>query len=131
MAIAPARRFAAAYLALQGTACVAWWLGLWLWPGLRARLAVPGWPEQTLLVFWLPDLVVWVGSSWAAALAVRARSRWGPLLLGCCAGGVLYPTLYSAALCWLTGAGALGLALMAPAASITAALAALSGKLLR
>jgi hypothetical protein len=122
---------AVAYLALQSAACAAWWVGLAFSPGFRAHFVVPGQADETLLVFWLPDLVVWILGSLVAAYATAVRARWAPVALGVAAGGVLYPTLHAGAVLWMTGSGALGFVLMTPAALTTAGLALLGPRLVR
>jgi hypothetical protein len=108
----PRRSLVPAYLLAQAGLIAAWWLVLWLSPTARAPFVVDGWPESTLLAFWLPDVVVLVVGSAAAALGLRAGRAWARPLVWLVAGAVLYATLWCLGANAVTGAGWLSTALM-------------------
>jgi hypothetical protein len=101
-----------AYLLVQALAVGLWWLVLALVPEARAPFVVAGWPESTLLAFWLPDVVVLVAGSLAAAQALRRGRAWARPLLWLVAGAVVYATLWCLGANVVTGAGWLATALM-------------------
>ncbi len=108
------------YLWLQAIAIAAWWAWLWAVPAARAPFVAAGWPEATLLAFALPDAVVLVIGSAAAALGLRAQRSWArPLLFGV-AGAVAYATLWCVGTNLVTGAGWLSTGMMLACSAGTA-----------
>lgn len=107
----------AIYLLLQAAAVAAWWGMLWCMPSTRgAFLPAPDWPEATLLAFALPDAVVIVGGSAAAAIGLQRHAAWARPMLWLVAGGVGYATLWCLGGSLLAGGGWLGSAAMAASA---------------
>jgi hypothetical protein len=101
------------YLLVQAASVAAWWLLLWLVPSTRAPFVVGAdWPESTLLAFALPDLVVIVVGSVAAAVGLRRHAAWAHPVLWFVAGGVGYATLWCLGGNLATGSGGLSSALM-------------------
>jgi hypothetical protein len=111
---------APAYLVLQALAIAAWWLVLWLVPTARPPFVVGDWPEGTLLAFALPDVLVLVAGSLAAAHGLRAQRPWARPVLWLVAGAVLYATLWCINAVAITGAGWLSAALMLACAAAMA-----------
>jgi hypothetical protein len=101
------------YLWLQAAAVTAWWLVLWLVPAARAPfLPAADWPDTALLAFALPDLIVLVAGSAAAAHGLRRARPWALPCLWCVAGAVAYATLWCLGANAVTGGGVLSTALM-------------------
>ncbi len=101
-----------AYLLAQAALVASWWLVLWTVPAARAPFVVGGWPESTLLAFALPDVVVLVVGSAAAAFGLRAQRPWALPLVWLVAGAVLYATLWCVGTNVVTGTGWLPTAMM-------------------
>lgn len=120
------RRVAAAYLALQGAAVLAWWAMLWLAPATRAAFTPPGWPRSTLLAFWLPDLALAAGGSLAAAWLTLRGSPARVAGSWFVAGAMAYGTLYCLGASLAAGGAWLSVALMVPGALASIAVALLA-----
>ncbi len=120
------QRVAAAYLALQGAAVLAWWLMLWQAPATRAAFTPPGWPQSTLLAFWLPDLALAAGGSLAAAWLTLRGARPGAAARWFVAGAMAYGTLYCLGASLATGGAWLSVALMMPGVLASTAVALLA-----
>lgn len=105
-------RLAVAYLWLQGAGVPLFWAVLLLWPSARSHFAIAGWPDATLLVFWLPDLLVVTAGSLATAVALPRRPAVGRAALWFTAGGLFYATLWCLTVSATTGSGLLGSGLM-------------------
>lgn len=120
------RKTTVAYLVLQGAAVFAWWLMLWRVPATRAWFVAPGWPESTLLAFWLPDLALLAAGSLVAAWMVARRSRRAGAALWLVAGGMIYATLFCVSAALAMGGAWMSVALMTPAAIGSTALSGLN-----
>ncbi|MFM1870893.1 MAG: hypothetical protein RL398_315 [Planctomycetota bacterium] len=113
-------RRASRYWCLQALAVASWWLWLWLQPAARVWFGFGPWPDEVLMAFAVPDLLLLVGGSLVAAAArgaVQTAAAW--LLVG--AAG--YATLWCLSAAALNGHGWLGGGLMAACtvANLTAA----------
>lgn len=108
------------YLWLQAATVACWWLALWCAPTVRPWFVIGDWPPATLFAFALPDvLVLVVGSAAAAHGLVRQRSWARPLLLAV-AGAVAYATLWCVGANLATGTGWLSTGLMLASSAGTA-----------
>lgn len=108
------------YLWLQALVIAAWWLWLWAVPEARSPFVAGDWPVTTLLAFALPDAVVLVVGSAAAALGLRAQRAWARPLLFAVAGAVAYATLWCIGANVVTGGGWLSTAMMLACSAGTA-----------
>jgi hypothetical protein len=115
----PVRRFAVAYLALQGVGALGWWAALAAWPESRAHFQPAGAPDAALFAFAVADLLLFAVGSLAAAVGVARRAAWAwPVLLVHC-GAAMYAGLYCLMLPLVAGgAGWVGAVLMVPAAVV-------------
>jgi hypothetical protein len=111
-----ARRFAVAYLALQGVGALSWWAALILWPEVRVHFLPEEAPDSALFAFAVADLLLFAVGSLTAAVGVARRAAWAwPVLLVHC-GAAMYAGLYCLTLPLVAdGSGWLGAVLMAPA----------------
>jgi len=87
-------RLAQAYLVLQALAIATWWLWLCSSAQARERFRFAGWPEETLLVFAAPDLVLLVFGSAIAARGVARNSHWQKAAMWLVAGAASYATVF-------------------------------------
>lgn len=120
--LARVRRLAAAYLAVQGAAVALWWVLLAVRPGARRLFYPEGAPEEVLLAFWLPDLLLMAAGSGAAAVMVGRRAAASAAVLWAVTGAVTYASLYTLTLSLLMDGGWLGPTLMLPANLLTLSL---------
>lgn len=117
-------RVAAGYLVLQGIAAAAWWVAIALSPGFRAYFFPADWDDAVWIAIAVPDLVVYVGGSIAAAFALAKKSRHALWVLAVHLGGACYAMLFCVGVTALTGEGALGLIAMLVSVAIVAAIVA-------
>lgn len=108
-------------LAFQSTAGLVWWIVMVARPDLRG-LFVPG-PTEFLWALLLPDLVLFVGAGLLAAFLLSRRSKDAYPVLLLHVGGVLYSSLYTLSLSFLTREAWLGALFMTPPLLITPFLA--------
>ncbi|HEX9959844.1 MAG TPA: hypothetical protein VGB00_02860, partial [Pyrinomonadaceae bacterium] len=108
------RQHATIYFILQGAAVAAWWLILFFAPSSRVYFRM-GDSEETLLAFWLPDLILIAAGSFVAAGFCFFDSRLTAIALWLVAGAVAYAGFYCLAFAFLTDSGWLGVTLMMPA----------------
>jgi hypothetical protein len=92
-----------AYLCVQALVVAAWWIVMVVSPAARAPFVVPGWPAATLFAFALPDALLLVAGSLAAAAGLVRQRAWARPLLWCIAGAALYATAWSGAVCVMHG----------------------------
>jgi hypothetical protein len=114
----PYRAVAAFYL-LQALAVTAWWLALWQQPEWRAAFVPAHWPADALHCFLLPDAVLLVFGSAAAAWTLRRRHRAASALPWLVTGAAWYAALFCAAATFASD----GQALAATLAMLVCALA--------
>ena len=110
-----ALRLGALYLLVQAAGAALWWLVLWFVPPSRAYFRLPDAPDATLLAFFAPDAIFFIGAgTWAAILLWRApRRALVPLALH--VGAASYAALYCLGQWLLTGETVWATLLMAPA----------------
>ena len=115
------RRLGQIYLVLQSVGAAAWWVMLLAQPATRQHFLAPRAPDETLIAFLLPDVVLFIGAGFAAAWALGATDRrpWGWPVLCVHAGAAAYAAMYCIALAALTGAAWAGAAMMAPSLVVT------------
>ena len=109
------RRWAAAFLVLEGTGGTIWWVGMLAVPGWRTPFLAPGAPDSTLLALGPADLVFFLGGSFLSAWGLARQRFWSWPALCVHAGAACYAALTALALPLLSGGGWLGALLMAPA----------------
>lgn len=113
------RKVGAWFLALQGLAGLVWWYGMFSRPLLRGRFMPEEWPNEVLFSFVLPDLVLFIGLSFVAAAAVHRNPPKAPASLLILLGALLYATLTTWGIAYLSGeawmgAGAMTASLIVP-----------------
>lgn len=108
------RNIAIVFLALQGTAILAWWVVLLAFPQARAPLLAPGVTETTLLAFTAGDWLLYGGGSLAAAYGLATDRAWAWSVLCLHAGAGIYAALWGLSVPLLGGGGWLGAAMMLP-----------------
>jgi hypothetical protein len=118
------RRAVAAYFTLQGVAVILWWWVLFAVPSAREWFRMSPAPDDTLLAFALPDLLILAPASLLGAVLVARRYARAPAILWLAAGGSVYAALYCVAFALRTDAGWPGAALMLPSALLSASCAA-------
>tara|TARA_R110002072_G_scaffold228234_5_gene385120 strand:- start:58536 stop:58928 length:393 start_codon:yes stop_codon:yes gene_type:complete len=106
------RRIGQGYLLLQAMAIAAWWLWLCSSSAARERFTVAGWPEETLLAFAAPDLVLLVFGSALASRGVGQGRAWAPLAMWLVAGAASYAALFCLAASVLSNSMWLGTTMM-------------------
>lgn len=108
-------RSAAIYFGLQGTAVIAWWAALYLYPAARKYFLLEQNSETSLLAFWLADLAfIGIGSivtAWLCATDSPLKTLAAWFVTGC----VSYAAIYTFAFALITDVGWLGVVLMFPA----------------
>lgn len=111
---------ASIYFVFQGAAVALWWLLLLTVPASRVYFQMSDDSDATLLAFWLPDLLILAGGSFAAAyFSLRRDDFYTPAALWFLAGGVVYTNFYNLAFAFLTDKGWLGVSLMMPTLLLT------------
>ena len=126
--MSPGRRLAIDYLAIQGVAGIAWWIGLVASPTLRDRFTPSGFPPDFILTYWLPDATLFIGGSLAGAALLWRHHRTARPMLFVCAGATLYAFLHCLAIAASTRGFVLGAVMMAPPATLTTILAITLGQ---
>ena len=115
MSLARKRRLAIVFLTAQSLGALVWWSVLLMWPASRARFMAHGAPDITLLSFVVPDLLLFIATSLAAADGFWRSRSWAWSILCIHAGAAGYAGLYCWTLTALTrGDGLLGAILMTP-----------------
>lgn len=117
------RKLAALYLAFQGLLGIVWWAMAAAWPEVCDRFVPPGAPRFVFHSFWLPDLVIVVAGSLAAAYAIARARPWAPPAAWLTAGGVAYAAFYFLLLSVYSGGAWAATAVMAPTLVLTLACA--------
>jgi hypothetical protein len=111
---AQVRKLAIGFLLLQGTGTLAWWVLLMLYPPARMPFLAPGAPDSTLMVFIVPDLVIFISSALVAAYGLVKNRDWTWTALCVQMGAAVYAALYALALPLFSGGAWLGAAMMLP-----------------
>lgn len=121
------RQIVAGYLFFQAIGVAVWWvLLLWVPPSVK-WFQPEDWPADALIGFWLSDLLLLVGGSVVAAIAVLRRTVWAALAVWSLAIVVWYPTLYCIGVSVITGEAWIASAMMASMAGLTLAIATIHG----
>jgi protein-S-isoprenylcysteine O-methyltransferase Ste14 len=113
-------RIGGLYFVAQAVGIAAWWLLLAAEPAAREQFLPPGASPTELLAFGLPDLLIALPASLLAGIAVLSNRRWASGPAWACAGAVNYAFAYCVAWSLLRHGGWLNVALMAPAALLSA-----------
>tara|TARA_R110002095_G_scaffold199125_2_gene178830 strand:+ start:904 stop:1323 length:420 start_codon:yes stop_codon:yes gene_type:complete len=93
------------YLLAQGVGGILWWCLLFLRPHYRSWFLAETLPERVLISFWLPDCLIFITGSMAAAYGYRNRRSWFPPVLYFLTGGISYVSLYCLTLSFSTHGG--------------------------
>ncbi len=109
------RRNAAIYFAIQGTAVLAWWAMLYLYPTARQYFVLEVGSDTSLLAFWLADIVFIGVGSLAAGLLCYRGSEYRQIASWMVTGAISYASIYCLAFALMTDVGWLGVILMLPA----------------
>ncbi|HVZ40860.1 MAG TPA: hypothetical protein VHI13_16390 [Candidatus Kapabacteria bacterium] len=109
-------RMAWLYFMLQGTGTALWWCAMVASNEARIFFFPP---TVGYLSFLLPDLLFFIGGSFACAVAVRTRSSRMHIMMWVTSGGILYATLLTIALCLQTRTALPGALAMSGAAAGT------------
>ena len=81
------------YFALQGLMGLAWWCAITWSMGVRGAFTPDGYGERYLMHFWLPDLVLFVGASFATGVLVLRGEKRPVVPAAITFGAVAYATL--------------------------------------
>lgn len=108
-------RWGAIYLALQALGATTWWLMLWRVPESRAWFRPHNAPDSTLLSFFLPDVIGFIGLGFWAAIVLWRDARRAVLPLALHVGAATYAALYCLQQWLVTGEALLAALLMLPA----------------
>ncbi|MCM2370269.1 methyltransferase family protein [Aporhodopirellula aestuarii] len=122
-----AKTIVSGYLIAQAASVAVWWGVLVLVPSSVEWFQPEGWPPESLLGFWLGDVVLLVGGSFVTANAVWKQTRWATTAVWSLAMAILYPTLYCIGVSVLTDEGWIASAMMASMAGLTLAMATIHG----
>jgi hypothetical protein len=117
------RSWAAVYFALQGVLVAAWWAWLLLIPSAEMLFWAAETPRAVIVSFLLPDAILLVAASLAAAAGLRASRVWAYSVVCVVSGAAAYSFLWTLSFAFQSGGGGLGAWLMAPAALISAGFA--------
>ncbi len=121
------RNIVASYLIFQAIGTMVWWGLLWSVPESVKWFQPTTWPAGALFGFWLSDLLLIVGGSVVAAVAVLCRTSWAVVAVWSLAAVVWYPTLYCIGVSILTDESWIASALMASMAGLSLAMATIHG----
>ena len=117
------RDLAVVYLSAQAALAALWWALLLMSPAVRAPFEMAD-DAAVLDAFLAADIIVFIGGSAAAAIALHRRARSAPALCWFLAGGVVSATALLVALAVSLGSGGIGIVPMAAASILTVAIAA-------
>ncbi len=90
------------YLAVQGMLGLAWWLALWRVPSWRSKFAPEGFDHDFIMLFALPDAVLFVGCAMLGSVLFAVNHRAARPLLLLTTGATLYATLICLGLAFTT-----------------------------
>lgn len=93
---------------------MAFWIALWLAPGLRRHFVMAGAPDATFMAFVLADAVFLPLVAWAGAWSIQRGARWTVPLLWLHAGAAVYAALIACGMWVLDRTLWLGAGLMLP-----------------
>jgi hypothetical protein len=118
------RAYAAPYFALQGALTLLTWAVIFLWPPIRPHFQPPGIPELMMMGFFLPDMLLFAGASFAAAYGFARGARWRSSAAWLVTGAMGYAALYTLAILLATGTAWLPVVVFLPAALLSLLFAA-------
>ncbi|HQR35945.1 MAG TPA: isoprenylcysteine carboxylmethyltransferase family protein [Blastocatellia bacterium] len=107
------RKLTSPYFAMQAFAILAWWLVLWFQPATRSHFLPPSGDDVFLLAFCLPDLLLLVIGSLAAAILCWREKALASVALWLVIGSLGYATLYCLSLSLFTNAAWISVVMMA------------------
>ena len=123
----PFRHLYSLILISEALLVAAWWGLLLLVPVSRTPFRMKQAPDETLLAFLGPDVVMIVGLALVSAYGIYSHAAWKGTLLCLHAGAIVYATLYCWTLALMTGGeGLLGAIMMLPLAIVAILIAALA-----
>lgn len=88
------RRLYGAFFLFQALAGVVWWAMIIGFPSTRLYFTFSPDPD-TLLEFWLADIVLFVFASFFSGYLLLRNSRWAMPMIWLTVGGISYATLYN------------------------------------
>jgi len=121
LGIMNARKIVSSYLIVQSLGTGLWWGVLFFVPQSARWFLPSAWPEDSLLGFWLSDILLLTGGSAFAAYVVLQRKPWADTAVWSVTAASWYPTLYCIGVSLMTDQAWLASAMMV-------CMAGLSGK---
>ena len=121
------RQIVATYFCLQAIGTVCWWGLLVAYPPSIKWFQPTDWPVNTLLSFWLADLILIVAGSLIAAAGVWRHSQWSTTVVWTVAVVTWYPTLVCIATSIRTGEAWIASSMMVAMAGLSLAMATIHG----
>jgi hypothetical protein len=113
------RPYAAPYFALQGALTILAWAVIFLWPPIRPHFQPPGIPELMMMAFFVPDMLLFIGGSFAAAYGFARGARWRSSAAWLVTGSMAYAALYTLTILLWTGTAWLPVVVFLPAAILS------------
>jgi hypothetical protein len=113
------RPYAAPYFALQGALTILAWAVIFLWPPIRPHFQPPGIPELMMMAFFVPDMLLFTGGSFAAAYGFARGAPWRSSAAWLVTGSMAYAALYTLTILLWTGTAWLPVAVFLPAALLS------------
>lgn len=113
-ASSPLHRLGALYLLIQAAGASLWWLALWFIPKSRAYFRPSDAPDASLLAFFLPDVIFFIGAAIWAAIALWRTPQRAVVPLALHVGAASYAALYCLQQWLMTGEAGIAALAMAP-----------------
>ena len=122
-----ARKIVSGYLIVQSLGTGLWW-GILFFVPESARWFLPtAWPEDSLVGFWLSDILLLTGGSAFAAYVVLQRKPWADTAVWSVTAASWYPTLYCIGVSLMTDQAWLASAMMVCMAGLMLVMATIYG----
>lgn len=121
------RRLIAVYLVIQSIATALWWCLLFTKPASVEWFHPTNWPRESLIGFWLSDLMLIIVGSLFTAAAIVTNKPWASIVIWTLAAATWYPTLYCLGVSFMTDQAWIASALMTSMAGITLTMATIYG----
>jgi protein-S-isoprenylcysteine O-methyltransferase Ste14 len=121
------RRLIAVYLVIQSIAIALWWCLLFTKPASVEWFHPTNWPRESLIGFWLSDLMLIIVGSLFSAAAIVTNKPWASIVIWTLAAATWYPTLYCLGVSFMTDQAWIASALMTSMAGITLTMATIYG----
>jgi protein-S-isoprenylcysteine O-methyltransferase Ste14 len=96
----PGTRLTATYLLVQGAIGALWWVLLLTMSAARTRFQPSGYPEDFILTFLLPDVLLFVAGSFVSAVLVVRGGHAGIASLWAVTGATMYAALHCIGVAW-------------------------------